>query len=237
MKIYFRASEKEFPITFPRLEIGNNRLKKKEIIKKCWLSLQSSISNEDELIVVHDEVSQETLDFLDKTARSLIRFHQVPKHKWEHHAHTVELFYLLEKEMNNYNDSDWIYLLEDDYLHTKDALTVIRESQKYWGGFITPYELPGYYLENIYSKVFVGETRHWKTVHKSTMTICARVSTIKEHMDLFKNMAPKSNDRVFETIYKDTPCICPLPGVTSHLADDQMSPLVPWIKIWNEIKI
>lgn len=234
MKVYFRTCEKDLPITFPRLEMGE-KITKTDILKKCWLSLQDSVSDEDELIVIYDEISSLTLSFLNDTANSLIRFYKVPKHKWNEHLHTIKLFSILEQEMKNYNDSDWIYIVEDDYLHSENALNIMRDAQKYWGGFMVPYELPSYYIEDIYSKILIGETCHWRTVHKGTMTTCARVLTIKENMEIFKKMAPRSNDTMFETIYKDTPCICPLPGVASHLAKGQMTPIVDWFERWENV--
>ncbi len=234
MKIYFRACEKDFPITFPRLEI-EEKITKTDILKKCWLSLQDSVSNEDELIVIYDEISNSTLNFLNDTANSLIRFYKVPPNKTKEHVHTIELFNILEQELKLYNDSDWIYLLEDDYLHSENALNIMRDAQKYWGGFIVPYELPIYYTEDIYSKILIGETCHWRTVHKGTMTTSARVTTIKENMLIFKDIAAKSDDSIFETIYKDTPCICPLPGVASHLAKGQMTPIIDWFERWENV--
>jgi gas vesicle protein len=231
MIIYFRCSEKETPITFKHLK------NKSEILKKSWLSLQQSVTNEDQLIVIHDYVSKETIKFLDDTAKTLRRFIKVPKHDFKNHTHTVVAIETLKKELSNSNESDWHFMCEDDYLFTVDALNIIRKAQKHWGGFILGYDMPIWYKQGFTCQIVVGHDRHWRTCSSGTMTTMARTKTWKKYIDILLQIAPKSDDRIFEQIYKQDLAITPMPAVMAHLAAGQISPLVNWDEIWNSIKL
>jgi gas vesicle protein len=231
MIIYFRCSEKETPITFKHLK------NKSEILKKSWLSLQQSVTNEDQLIVIHDYVSKETLKFLDDTAKTLRRFIKVPKHDFKNHTHTVIAIETLKKELSNSNESDWHFMCEDDYLFLPNALDIIRKAQKHWGGFMIFYDMPIWYKQGLASNIVIGHDRHWRTAPYSTMTTMARTKTWKKYIDIILQVASKSDDRIFEQIYKETPCIAPMPALGAHLAQGQVSPLINWDKEWDSVKI
>jgi gas vesicle protein len=231
MIIYFRCSEKETPITFKHLK------NKSEILKKSWLSLQQSVTNEDQLIVIHDYVSKETIKFLDDTAKTLRRFIKVPKHDFKNHTHTVIAIETLKKELSNSNESDWHFMCEDDYLFLPNALEIIRKAQKHWGGFIVPYDLPIWYKQGFMCQLVVGHFQHWRTCPSATMTLMARSKTWKKYIHILESIASKSDDSVFQQIFQSDPCIAPLPAVAAHLAQGQTSPIVNWDKIWDDIDI
>lgn len=234
MQIYFRACEKQETISYV------DRWKdvsKTEIVKKCWLSLQKSITEEDRIVILHDSVSQETLDFMSRTAVGMHLFKAIPSHDWDYHLHTVELINLLEEECKRNNPRETFYLVEDDYLHTPDALHVIRDMMKYWGHFGVPYDYPDRYKNPEVTQVFIGPDRHWRTVASSTMTVFAHAQKWLEHIDALKEAAPTSNDQVFKDIYKKDACLSPLPGIATHLTPYHMTPLIDWNSIWTSINI
>lgn len=231
MIIYFRCSEKDTPITFKHLK------NKTEILKKSWLSLHQSVTNEDQIIIIYDKVSKETLRFMDETAKTLRRMIRVPKHDFKNHEHTVIAIQTLKTELENSNESDWHFMVEDDYLFTSDALDIIRKAQKHWGGFIVPYDLPIWYKQGFQCQLVVGHDRHWRTVPTATMTIMARTKIWKKYIHIMEDIASKSDDSVFQQIFQQDLCIAPLPGVAAHLAQGQVSPLTDWDKVWNNIDL
>jgi len=234
VQIYFRACEKQETISYVDRW---KEVSKTEILKKCWLSLQKSITSEDRVVIIHDSVSKETLEFMQRTASGMIFLQEVPNHEWGYHLHTVTMVNLLEKECLNSNSREVFYLVEDDYLHTPNALHVIRDMMKYWGHFGVPYDYPDRYKTPTNTQVFVGPDRHWRTVPSSTMTIFAHAQTWLSHIEALKDCAPTSNDQVFQDIFQKEACLSPLPGIASHLTPYHMTPLVDWNSIWNSINV
>lgn len=238
MHIYFRCSEKEKTISnVLRWAPDGIPVTKTVILKKCWQSIQDSISEEDFIHVIHDEVSEKTLKYLNNSAKGMINFFEVPVHDWDYHGHTVELFNILETELETSSAREWHYIVEDDYLHTNNALHVMRETQKRWGGFIVPYDYPDRYKDGVATHILIGTDRHWRTIHSGTMTLAADSKLWKRYLPQFIQAAPQSNDKILDNIYTETMCINPLPGIATHLTAFHMTPLVPWKERWEEIKI
>ena len=231
MYIYFRCSEKVQPITF------NHLRNKVDILRKSWISLQSSISTDDKLFIIYDAVSDETLKFLDKTCNTDREFIKVPEHTFNYHLHTLYAFKVLKTQLEKSKDSSWHFMCEDDYLFVPDALNILRKTQQYWGNFIIFYDMPLWYKQGLISNIIIGHDRHWRLVNSSTMTTIARTKIWKKYIDLILQNSILSNDKIFEQIYKETPCIAPMPALGTHLAQGQISPIVNWNEIWNSIQI
>lgn len=231
MHIYFRACEKQQTISnVTRFQ----NISKTEIIKRCWLSLQASIADNDSITIIHDTVSDNTLAWLKGTSHtSNINFIEVPDHDWSYHQHTVVLLDVLAEQIIKYPD-DLHYIVEDDYLHTPDAISVLEDTLKNWEHFAVSYDYPDRYTMNPEpAMVLLGADRHWRTVTSSTMTVLAKGKTWSRFIEAIKPFGPTSNDQVFTHIYKQEPCISPLPGVASHMTDHHLTPLVDWLSIWE----
>lgn len=233
MIIYFRACEKQDTISYVT---RFNNINKTIILKKCWLSIQKSITKNDKVIVIEDGLSNDTLEWLNNNSNSLIEIISVPEHSWDYHQHTVTLIDTLKEYAAKYLE-ELHYIVEDDYLHTEDALTVLRESLENWNGFAVPYDYPDRYLNPKPSQIVIGKDRHWRTIDSSTMTVLAKGKIWLTIIEQLAKAAPTSNDKVFEEVYKLIPCINPLPGVASHLTDRHGTPLVDWPQIWNNIDV
>jgi len=231
--IYFRACEKQDTISYVT---RFNNINKTIILKKCWLSIQKSITKNDKVIVIEDGLSNDTLEWLNNNSNSLIEIISVPEHSWDYHQHTVTLIDTLKEYAAKYLE-ELHYIVEDDYLHTEDALTVLKESLENWNGFAVPYDYPDRYLNPKPSQIVIGKDRHWRTIDSSTMTVLAKGKIWLTIIEQLAKAAPTSNDKVFEEVYKLIPCINPLPGVASHLTDRHGTPLVDWPQIWNNIDV
>lgn len=233
MFVYFRACEKQETISYvTRFQNFNKTI----ILKKCWLSIQKSITKNDVLILIQDGLSSSTLDWLLANSSVPVQVFSVPTHSWELHQHTVTLVDTLKTKAELYPE-ELHYIVEDDYLHTPDALHVLRDNLLRWRGFAVPYDYPDRYSNPKPSQVIVGSTCHWRTIDSSTMTVLAPGHVWSHIMPLLEQAAPTSNDKVFEEVYKQIPCINPLPGVASHLTDRHHTPLVDWKMIWDNINV
>lgn len=209
-------------------------ISKKEILRRCWSSIQSSVLESDIITIVYDEVSEDTLIWLENTSKSNnITFIEVPKHEWDYHLHTITMLDILTEQIKKFPE-ELHYIVEDDYLHTVDAIRVLENNLNKWQHFAVSYDYPDRYSMNPRpAMVVLGYDRHWRTVESSTFTILAKGSTWLRHIDHIKTIASTSNDAIFTEIYKIEPCISPLPGVSSHMTDYHLTPLVDWLSLWS----
>jgi hypothetical protein len=231
--IYFRACEKQETISYVTRFKNTS---KTTLLKKCWLSIQESVNSSDTLVVVHDSVSKETLDWLVKTSRTSIRLVEVPSHEWSYHQHTVTLTNTL-KEFSAIFPGEIHYIVEDDYLHTEDAIRVMQNTLSLWPNFAVSYDYPDRYTNPKPCHVVIGYDRHWRTVDSSTMTVAATGKRWLDIMPELEQAAPTSNDKIFEKIYQQIPCISPMPGLSCHMTDRHHTPLVDWAKIWDKYDV
>jgi hypothetical protein len=233
MYIYYRICEKEATISHVK-RYGD--YSKKTILRKSFASLAHQLTDEDSITIIHDEVSEETLKWVDKQIPAgLVNYVEVPKHPWDYHQHTVTLVEELEKNIQNNNDLH--LLIEDDYLFAPNALEIVKSLQGIYGAFFVPYDYPDRYRERIPCLVLTGTMCHWRTIHSCTMTIGATASAWREVLPLLKEAAPTSNDKVFEEIFKKYSCISPLPGVATHMTDHHHTPYFKVQERFDELDI
>ena len=232
MIIYFRACEKQETISYVDRYKYDSKTK---ILKKCWLSLQSGISEDDKIIIIADAVSESTIQFLIDTSNTKnIEIILVPKHAWEHHLHTVVLVDTLEKYSNQF-PNELHYIVEDDYLHVPNAISILKDNLKDCPYFALSYDYPDRYVKPELAMIIIGSDRHWRTVSSSTMTVLALGETWLKVIPALKQAAPTSNDKVFEAIYQNIACISPIPALSSHMTKYHLSPLIDWETIYENI--
>ena len=231
MIIYFRACEKQGTISYVT---RFNNFNKTIIIKKCWLTIQKSLKKTDTIFLIEDNLSKDTLNWLLENSIVPVSVVSVPEHNWEFHQHTVTLVQTLKEQATVFPE-ELHYIVEDDYLHVANALTVLEDTLKDWNGFAVPYDYPDRYSNPKPSTVMIGKDRHWRTIDSSTMTVLTKGKTWLAVIEALEQAAPTSNDKIFEKIYEHIPCINPLPGLASHLTDRHHTPLVDWVSIWENI--
>lgn len=234
MFIYFRACEKQETISYVKRFKDTS---KTSILKKCWLSLQKSVNSSDTIVVIHDSVSEDTLSWMQSTfnAGKIITV-EVPEHDWSYHQHTVTLVDTLKK-LSSENPAELHYIVEDDYLHTNNAIRVMQDTLARWPNFAVSYDYPDRYANPVPSYIILGQDRHWRTIDSCTMTIAALGQRWLDIMPELEAAAPTSNDKIFEQIFKQIPCISPMPGLASHMTDFHLTPLVDWQSIWESYNV
>jgi hypothetical protein len=231
--IYFRACEKQETISYVKRFKDTS---KTTILKKCWLSLQESVNETDHIIVIHDDVSEDTLIWLENTAMTDVSFIAVPKHDWSYHQHTVTLVETLRAKCIEF-PAELHYIVEDDYLHTPNAIRVMQDTLALWPNFAVSYDYPDRYTTPVPSYIILGKDRHWRTINSCTMTLAAIGKRWLDVMPELEKYAPTSNDKVFEEIFKQIPCLSPMPGLSSHMTDHHLTPLVDWNNIWESYNV
>ena len=209
---------------------------KTEILKKCWLSLQESVSKDDKIILIEDNVTQETLDWLLETSKTTVSLVHVPEHTWEYHQHTVTLFNTLKYYVKDQEQASH-FIVEDDYMFVPNGLAVFKQAVDNWNqGFAVPYDYIDRYTDQKPTQIVLGPDRHWRTVDSITMTVAAKGFVWVKYMQDLEQAAPTSNDKVFEDILKQVPCISPLPTLASHLTEHHISPYMNVDALWDYYK-
>lgn len=146
-------------------------------------------------------------------------------------------------------DSTGVYMLEDDYLHTKDALSVI------FGGlalapYVTGYDHPDKYVNagqggnplitggGEVTRVYRGPDRHWRGTNSTTMTFATTLDVLRRdgaEMRMFTQAEKRPPDDFHMFLALGTTkgrlLVSPVPAVSTHGETAFLSPFVDWGKI------
>ena len=225
MKIYYRISDG-----------GYNKVKPTNVNNKNCLANFCEVFHESiaDIIVIADNVSDETYTMITEHVHK-DNIHQV---SIGHGAGTFNLslnMALLE------SDDEIIYFVEDDYLHKKDSDKVLLEGFNLGSDFISLYDHPDKYMEEVNpyvegggeaTRVFLSNTCHWKLTNSTTMTFASRVSTLRQYENTIRKHTATSHpydfDMWIELRTHGASLITPLPGYSTHGEVAWLSPLTNW---------
>ena len=145
------------------------------------------------------------------------------------------------------DNSDLFYFLEDDYIHTADAITEMLftyekiSSQLSKELFLCPADYPYLYSTVDNTKLFFGNMRHWRTVNESLITFLTSKKMIKKYLDDLKLMGSKRHHPMelnLHKIYEKEYCLSPIPSLAMHATNINsiygLPPGFDWKKIWEE---
>ena len=156
--------------------------------------------------------------------------------------------YLIDKLnfcINNFNDDDNLYLVEDDYMHIGDCNLLLDEGLNH-SDYVTLYDHPDKYIQCKYpnpeiidigeqTTLFRTDSIHWKYTNSTTGTFACKKKTLKEDYNVWiqsyndcpigwwdylalKQLRLSKNRRIASSI----------PGKSSHMCSSQMlSPFFP----------
>ena len=147
-------------------------------------------------------------------------------------------------ESLNLSEDDIIYLLEDDYLHQEGWDQVMEEGFKYIGvDYITLYDhkdkyfLPMY--QNLQSKIIATPSVHWRTTPSTTNTYACKYKTFIKHIEIHKQFCDlekgftRDHDKFTFLWENGSNIISSIPGYSTHVETEYMSPGVNWEKFGN----
>lgn len=235
MIIYWRVCERQNTQSFASRW---RNLDKRELLRKCWLSVQQSVMPEDVIIISHEAVRQETLDWLAKNNKAI----QLILHDG---SQTPEKPYYtkLTEVMDEHTKAfpqEIHYLCNDDFLHLPEALVTLKSVyEEGWNGFTLLYDYPDRYTLDLNRKcdLFLGSRSHWRTVPSCTGCTSARGSIWQQHMKIFKQNALYNSDSFTWEAYAKSGAICPIPGLATHLTQNCMTPRVNWDAYYDSITL
>ena len=229
-----------------------NGKKKDEIFRKCWLSLQQGLEGwSDRIVVLADKVTDETKQWMKDTCsiptkleiRDIPPRTEVPpygEHPYpQYHPVTINtcipLMETLIKLCEEYPD-ELVYICEDDYLHTKDAVVKMKNIYKAgYEGFYVPYDYPDRYFDRDKTvEVILGPDCHLKTVSSATLTLAAKGRAFLPFKHSILQAGVFSDDSWTWKAFRQSVAVCPIPGTTTHLQDNCITPLIDWNVVWNQ---
>tara|TARA_Y100000590_G_scaffold172592_1_gene197407 strand:- start:225 stop:1241 length:1017 start_codon:yes stop_codon:yes gene_type:complete len=160
-------------------------------------------------------------------------------------ANMANLYTSLEIVKNE--SCDLVYLVEDDYIHSKEAINEMLFSFEKFSTifaedvFLLPADYPYLYNKNEPTKIFLGNQKHWRLVEESLVTFLTSKKIIVKNFENLMQMATKWEDpweKPLHSIYKKIPCLSPVPSLSMHCANINsvygLPPNLDWKKIWEE---
>lgn len=238
MQIYYRISDSSY-----------SKLREVYITKeKCLSNLVSIMRKQDQLTVVADNISEETYKMIIKVVPPETTIHRT---QLGHGALSFNFALQLAVEDVTNKDESY-YFVEDDYLHTSQALDVIEDGLTLGFDYITGYDHPDKYIDPLHggnpvclggaesTRVYLGKKSHFKITNSTTMTFAAKKYTL---LSDYKLIEQETNGRfeagypydfyLFNKLYteKKRHLGNSIPGVCTHGETKWLSPFIDWSKV------
>ena len=143
--------------------------------------------------------------------------------------------------------ADIIYFVEDDYLHSENAITeMIFSYEKFNTIFskdlvLLPSDYPYLYTKDEATKIYLGEKYHWRLVSESLVSFMTSKKVIEENYNSLEKMGIEWVDpweKPLHDIYSSNPCLSPIPSLAVHCANINsifgVSPFINLKKLWDD---
>lgn len=235
-------------------------LDKRTLIKVCFRSLVKSLEGVDhKIVVIADRLSDEMTQFFESFDVKMI-------HGEYGNDNSLRKQVELALEVP---DDDWVYFVEDDYVHSPNAFAWINDlivhrneyiskktivkQLRFWKRRLdqipivlhTP-DYPDRYLPRYlrYSMIFVSRFCHWRQITNTTFTFLMKGSSVKRYKDILSYSCNGADDGYLSRALfggmrfgNKALCLSPIPGVSTHMHEGVMTPLVDWASIVNEHRL
>lgn len=133
---------------------------------------------------------------------------------------------------------DWIYFVEDDYLHAPDAADVFLEGASRFN-LLTLYDHLDRYtraddITQGKEEIALTPSCHWRTAESTTSTWSCSRSLWNEIRDLAKERGAADRHLFQDLVRRGIRLWTPIPGRSTHCFLGYMSPRVDWSGIAKE---
>ena len=205
------------------------------IVPVCLLSLIKQMSDEDNIVFFLDGKDEENV-IEDICTEFNINYKVYSfNHNCAVKINNECILYII----NNIKDeSEIIYLCEDDYLHYNNCLQHITDFLKqYPDCFCHPVDYPNLYTdENTQSsEIVLSKNWHWRSIKTTTYTIAFTKTVFDKNYSIFTNINRSLfYDHIINLLYVYNKCYSPIPSLTSHIEQGCLSPCLDSEKIFKE---
>jgi hypothetical protein len=226
MKIFYRISDTGYPKNKPSY-INN---------KNCLHNFCQHFDPSD-INIIADNVSDNTYKMINE----YVKKDQIEKVAVGHGAGTFNL--ALDRALL-LDDEEYIYFVENDYLHRTRSSNILLEGFTIGFPYITLYDHPDKYIdpsnggnpfcsggaEN--TRVYLSQSCHWKITNSTTMTFATTVKTLKQDEYILRKWTsgthPNDFQMFLELAKNQKFLISPIPGYSTHGETQYLSPLINW---------
>ena len=257
-QILFRACDKVESVHNSKRPFGLNKL---QTIKVSFYSMYQSFQNSScQYTIIGDDLSPDLLNFF-KTFDDVFVDNET----------LGSAAISLQKQIDialNIPDNEWVYMCEDDYLHTPFSCKYLSEFISNKDKYIQTSGKKKNYMNRIIgnlkdtpliihtpdypdrydppwkrlSFIFLSKYCHWRQITNTTHTFLLESSTIKRFAKYIKASAVGPSDsklsgKVYGRIFfrKRALCVSPITGLSTHMHEGVMTPLVDWETICQNI--
>ena len=255
--ILFRACDKVESVHNSKRVFGLN---KTETIKVSFYSIYHSLKLfRCNFVIIGDDLSDELLDFfkffddvlinnsnLDSAAKSLQKqidiALKIPDDEWvymceDDYLHLPHSFEYISEFIENKEKylktsskkKNYVNRIIGDISNTP----LIIHTPDYPDRYDPPWKRPSY--------IFLSKYCHWRQITNTTHTFLLQSSSIKKFEKYIKaSSVGPSDSKLSEKVYgrflfhNKAICVSPILGLSTHMTEGVMSPLVDWEKICNE---
>ena len=236
----------------------------KSVIKSCELARNNFKDLKIKIFITDDKSNEESLtrinkilnitnietklininesEFINEISETDIEGKGISKNMISNMRNILKSIQIAEHE-----NSDLFYFLEDDYIHTNDAITEMLFSYEKISSqlnrelFLCPADYPYLYSTIDNTKLFFGNMRHWRTVNESLITFLTSKKMIMKYLNDLKLMGTKRHHPMelnLHKIYEKEYCLSPIPSLAMHTTNINsiygLPPNFDWKKIWEE---
>ena len=133
-----------------------------------------------------------------------------------------------------------LYFLEDDYIHKKGWVAILREAFTLPIDYATLYDHRDKYFnyQALQSTIFHTASCHWRTTPSTTNTYAMRFETLKKHVDIHRAFSlgrtiTADHDKFCKLAEEGALLVSSLPGWATHAEPEFASPCVDWEGVLN----
>jgi len=134
------------------------------------------------------------------------------------------------------SDNDIFYFLENDYLHQKDWIDKVLSLYKTYTGvsYISLYDHFDKYRHPMYqslvSRILATDNHHWRSTPSTCGSFLVPKNIFLEDFDTHLNLEGDHNKWIHLGQH-NRPLLTPIPGLSTHCANNFLSPTINWSKI------
>lgn len=228
---------------------------KQLLMRKCLVSLLESIKRAQhladiELYVLDDNSTPETVDYIKQTVEKYgIKYTLETCKDRGYNGSAFRQFEICRDEA-----MDWVYCVEDDYLHFPEAieqmLTGLSKFVSVTGSMVAirpDDDVFVYAPNNHHSRkscmVLLGDDRHWRTLTSTHNTLLTHVQVFREYWHLFASLAKYfkklsiNEDATINLIWEVVPLFSPMPGLAMHVSQNNEPRFLDYKSLWESIEI
>ena len=239
----------------------------KSVIKSCEIAKEFFKDIDIMIIITDDKSTKENLNRIDqvlKTSNLKTKLINLQENEFKDQIKEIDtegkgISKNMISNMRNLSKSiqiaeteeaDLFYFLEDDYIHTKEAITEMLftyekiSSQLNQELFLCPADYPYLYSSIDNSRIFFGNMRHWRSVNETLITFLTSKKMVLKYLTELKLMSTIRHhpmEHQLHEIYKKEFCISPIPSLAMHATNINstygLPPNFNWKKIWDENEV